>query len=74
MAKSKKEITDKVENKLKEFQFKSPQQAKDPKLVEKKVKEVLKEKPKKEESKKEIKKSNIDRKKIIKKVVSFLKK
>lgn len=72
MAKNKNDIADKVNEKLKEFQFKSPQHADNPKLVEKKLKEVLKEKPKKEEKTEKTKKSSLSRKEIIKKVSALL--
>lgn len=62
MAKKNKDITEKVEKKLKEIQFKSPQQAKDPKLIEKKLKEVFKEK----KENKKTKSSKIVKKVIIK--------
>ena len=69
MAKKNKDVTEKVEKKLKDFQFKSPEQAKNPKLVEKKLKEVFKEKDKKEDKK-------VDKEKkanLVKKVVAKLK-
>ncbi len=71
MAKNKNEITEKVEKKLKELKFKAPQHAENPKIVEKKLKEVLKEKPKKESPEKK-KKSNLSNKEIIKKVSALI--
>jgi len=52
--KGKSDYVEKVKEKLEEFKFKSPEHAKDPKLVEKKMKEV--EKVEKKEDKKEEKK------------------
>jgi len=66
---------DKVKKKLEEFSFKAPSQAKNPKLVEKKVKEIEKElsKDKKEKSKKkDISKKVHKKADIVKKVLAKL--
>ena len=69
-------LIEKVEKRLKDIKFKTPQQAKSPKVLEKSIKDVLQDKPKvkpKVEPKKvEPKKKNISKKDVVKRVAKLI--
>lgn len=70
MSKSTNDLTTLVEKKMKDLKRRSPQQAKNPKVVEKKIKQILTEKPKKEQPEK--KKKTLTKKEIVKKVAALI--
>lgn len=70
MPQEKTDLSEKIRKKIKEIKFRSPQKSEDPKFVEKRLKDVFKDKPKKPAPKK----GYISSSEIIKKVASLLNK